>query len=102
GPSHGTATVISGGTQIQYTPSSVGSDTFVYRLTDSLGNTVLGNVTVNAGTVSIPQVINLGANAVIANAVGDSVTVNPLANDTNLLGYALSITGVSTPTHGTA
>jgi YD repeat-containing protein len=100
-PSHGTATIVNSGTQIQYTRSSAGTDTFTYTISDGHGGTATATVTVSSG-INVPQVMSAKSDSVVVNAVGDTATFNPLVNDTNLLAYGMTITSVTGATHGTA
>ncbi|HWA90293.1 MAG TPA: tandem-95 repeat protein [Rhizomicrobium sp.] len=100
-PSHGTATITGGGTGIQYTRSSTGADSFTYTISDGHGGTATATVTVSTG-IAVPQVVAPRNDSIVVNAVGDIATFNPLANDANLFGYAMTITAVSAGAHGTA
>ncbi|MCC8998577.1 MAG: Ig-like domain-containing protein, partial [Candidatus Contendobacter sp.] len=93
-PSHGSAS-ISGGA-ITYTPSAgfIGSDSFTYTMTDRFGQPASATVTV---TVNPPGLSV--ADDTATTTAGTPVTINVLANDT---GTGLSITQVSTPSHGNA
>jgi hypothetical protein len=57
-PAHGTATV--SGTKIVYTPAANynGSDTFTYKLTDTVGHSATGTVTVTVIAVNDPPTIS--------------------------------------------
>lgn len=98
--SHGTATIV-GGTQIQYTRSSAGTDSFTYTISDGQGHTATATVTVSDPSLTnvAPTAVN---DAIVVNGVGDSITFNPRVNDMDPDSDSLSITAVSTPSHGTA
>ena len=99
-PSYGTATIV-GGTQIQYTRSSSGTDSFTYTITDGQGYYATATVTVSDPSLTnvAPAAVN---DTVVVNGVGDSATFDPRVNDMDADSDALSITAVSTPAHGTA
>jgi CshA-type fibril repeat protein len=90
-PGHGTVSVGSGGV-ITYTPEPgfSGKDTFTYTATDSSGQKITQTVTV---TVS-PS----GGNDLGATPFETPVTIPVLANDPTT---GLTVTGTSTPGHGT-
>jgi YD repeat-containing protein len=98
-PTHGTVSIVNGGTQIQYTQTSAGTDSFTYQISDVAG-------TIRSGTVNIvappTQTMNAENNLVNVSGVGVPVTFSPLANDYNFLGYGMTITSVSSPSHGAA
>jgi len=93
-PAHGSAAI--SGTAVTYTPAAnfAGTDTFIYTLTDSFGQTDTATVTV---TVNPPRPIAVDDTA-ITEAV-TPVTINVLANDT---GAGLTVAQVSAPANGTA
>ena len=94
----GTSALSGSGTTVTYTSTNkrTNSDTFVYVIRDTSGVEAYGQVTVNFA--------NMGP-----VATNDTVTTNrntpkifdPRSNDTDPGNDALTITGVSTPSHGT-
>ena len=102
-PTHGVAVLNSDGT-ITYTPHANyhGTDSFNYTISDGHGGTASAtvSVTVNPATP--------GNTAPVANA--DAIEVDEdapviiavLSNDSDADGHTLMVTGVGTPTHGTA
>lgn len=106
-PSHGTASIVTGGTGITYTPASgyTGSDSFTYQV--SSGGTTSPNGTVTV-TVLAPT---LGPSALPGSGsyTGPNLpphTMPPIVVDVTSLvsspyGYAPTITAVTNGTHGT-
>ena len=94
-PPNGVADV-AGGISITYTPDPafMGTDSFVYTVTDTNSQTDTATVTV---TVSAPPLVVVGDVAtMLANTV---VTIQVLANDS---GYGLSLRDVTAPLNGMA
>ena len=99
GASHGTLTVINGGTEIEYVPATgyEGSDSFTYTLSD-------GSAT-GTGTVSVEVI----ANNVAPSAVDDLLNVtedqpatfDPRLNDSDPNSDPLTITAKTDGSHGT-
>ena len=96
-----TPSIVDGGTEIDYTNSTGGNDSFTYTISDGHGVTATATVTVSNG-LNVSQVVTAQNDNIIANGAGTTVTFNPLANDSNFLGYPMTITSVSTPTQGSA
>ncbi len=78
-PAHGTATVV--GNQIRYQPAPdfFGTDTFVYRAVDGLGNSDTATVTVTVTSVNDPPVAVADTATVLEDSVANVIDV--LAND---------------------
>ena len=95
-PQHGIATLNPDGT-ITYTPNTnfIGNDTFVYHVYD-------GHLGVGAATVHI--LVNALPNANVDHATTNEdtpVIIDVLANDTDVDGDVLNVTGIGTnPTYG--
>ena len=98
-PAHGTAAVNNG--KVDYTPANsyVGSDTFDYTVSDGNGGTDTGTVNVTVNGVNHPPV---AVDDTATTVAGTLVAVNVVANDTDVDGDTLSVTGVTSPAHGTA
>ena len=96
-PGHGT---VSCTTTCTYTPAANyhGPDSFTYSISDGHGGTATGNVSLTVTAVNDAPVANLDAPSTLEDT---AVVVNVRANDTDVDGDALSITGSSTPGHGT-
>ena len=96
-PSHGTAVVESG--QIRYTPAALysGPDAFDYTVSDGAGGSDIGSVAVTVAANN-PPVANNDATTTPEDV---SRLVDVRANDTDVDGNTLTITSVSTPSHGT-
>jgi hypothetical protein len=101
-PSHGTATVDGGGGGVHYTPALNfhGSDSFTYTISDGNGGTATATVTVTVTYVNQLPVAVDDAATVLENATSTAIPV--LANDTDVDGDTLIVTGVSASSHGTA
>lgn len=98
-PAHGTATLTAG--TLTYMPAAAytGADSFTYTITDGHSNASTGTVNITVSTsLGIPVPLNDAATVNMNTATSIAV----LANDTDPEGQALTLTAVSTPTHGTA
>jgi YD repeat-containing protein len=95
---HGAASYTASSVRYTSAPNFTGSDSFTYTVADPLGQTSQGTI----------FVANLTANPPVANNVttstGENVAavITPLTQDTDPLGYQLSLQSVSTPSHGSA
>lgn len=97
-PSHGTVTQNADGT-FTYTPNTnyIGDDSFTYTITDSKGATDTATVTVH-----VAQNNNVDARDDSTSTPWQTpVNINVLANDVDPQGDSFSITGFTTPAHGT-
>jgi hypothetical protein len=99
-PGHGTATN-NGDSTVTYTPDEnyYGDDSFTYTIGDGKGGTGAATVTITVTAV------NDAPDAVDDSATTDEdtpVTVDVLANDSDVDGDTLSVMSVSDPGHGTA
>ncbi len=95
---HG-AVVINPDKTVKYTPAANynGADSFTYAIADGNGGTATAAVTVTVAPVDdAPVAVNDSAAAV----AGSPVTVSVLANDSDVDGPALSVTGVTQGLHG--
>lgn len=96
-PANGTANIVAGG--ITYTPNGNfnGADSFTYTISDGAGGSDTATVSVTVNPVN---------DAPIAADDGDSVdedgstTISVLANDSDVDGDTLTVTGVSDPANG--
>jgi len=103
-PAHGVAVVIVDGPQagsVAYTPAAgfAGSDTFNYTLADEDGATSFGSVTIAVTAVNDAPVAE---NDLVSATLTEPATFDVLANDSDLDGDTLALTGVTTPGNGTA
>src|SRR6266498_3026226 len=99
-PTNGTAIILPGSTNVLFTPATnlFGTATIGYSISDGQGGTASALITVTMSAVQDPPV----AVNDFTNTVEDvSVTIQPLANDSDVDGDPLTITSVS-PTNGTA
>jgi uncharacterized repeat protein (TIGR01451 family) len=96
-PTHGTTVIVAG--NVVYTPTDgyAGPDSFTYTVTDPDGNTATATV-----TLTVRNQAPAAADDTATVLVNDSVNVAVLANDTDPNADTLTVTGVSTPAHGTA
>ena len=99
-PAHGTTAVQPDGT-VRYTPDPdySGADEFDYTVDDGDGNTDSGSVAVTVSPVNDDPVANDDALVTLRNTSGNSVV---LANDTDADDDALTVTGATSPAHGSA
>jgi parallel beta-helix repeat protein len=97
-PSHGNASVNTSNT-ITYTPATnyFGNDSFSYTATDASGGS--GTATVQI-TVSPANDNPLALNDIGTTVTNQAININVLANDTDVDGDALSVSGVTNPAHG--
>ena len=91
-PAHGTVTIAANGTYV-YTPATgySGPDSFSYTATDSSGHSTVGIVNLTVTVVATDDSGTTPANTLLS---GSTV----LAND---IGTTLTVTGHTSPTHGT-
>jgi VCBS repeat-containing protein len=97
-PANGSVAINADGT-ITYTPDAdfVGTDTFTYDIADGNGGTSQATVTVDVNPVNDPPV------AVVDTATtneDNAVVIDVLANDTDVDGDTLTVTGVSAADNG--
>ncbi len=100
GPTSGNAT-IRNGVFIEYQPNEnfSGTDSFNYTIVDSAGVTATAVVEVQVAPVNdAPNAVN----DTVTTDENTPISINVLANDTDPEGDALQISGVATPTNGTA
>ncbi len=88
------------GSTILYTPNANtnGADAFTYTISDGNGGTDTATVTVNVAAVNDPPVASNDAGT---TREGAAVTITVLSNDSDVES-ALTVTGTSTPAHGSA
>ena len=89
--SGGTAVIVGNRVQFTPTPGFSGTASFTYTMRDIAGNTSSATSTVN--------VLPVGVDDTVDTTESRSITIAALAND---LGAAKTITGVTTPAHGSA
>jgi len=99
-PSHGSASVSADGT-VLYSPDPnfSGSDSFTYSISDGHGGTASAIVTINVNAVNDPPVASDDEAATDEDA---AVTIDVLANDTDIEGDALTVAQLTQPAHGIA
>lgn len=89
--SGGTAVIVGNRVQFTPTPGFSGTASFTYTMRDIAGNT--------SSATSTVTVLPVGVDDTAGTTESRSITIAALAND---LGSAKTITGVTTPAHGTA
>ncbi len=97
-PGHGTVEINANGT-IKYTPNANwnGTDSFAYTISDGKRGTDTAVVTVTVNAVNdAPDAVNDTATTNEDHAVD----INVLANDTDVEGNALTVTGTTAPSNG--
>lgn len=93
-PSHGSAVLNNNAITDRPETGFAGTYAFAYAITDAFNRTVTATVTV---TIAAPALT--AANDTATASPGAAVTIDVLANDT---GVGLTVTQVSTPSHGIA
>ena len=97
---NGTPTINSNGTvHFVPNPNFAGIGSFDYTVSDGHGGSDVGSVHVTVTPVNDPPV---AVNDSGSTTAGVAVTLNVLANDTDIEGSALGVASVSDPPHGTA
>jgi cysteine-rich repeat protein len=99
-PAHGSAAIVDA-THIAYTPEANyhGPDAFTYTIEDGNGGVATGEVTLAVASVNDAPV---AAEDAATTAEDTPATIDVVANDGDLDGDALAITGVTQPAHGIA
>jgi len=99
-PANGSASVLADDT-IQYTPDPdyAGPDTFDYRIANASGQEATGSVSVTVSPVNDDPVAVDDSASTLFDASAD---IDVLANDSDVDGDGLSVSGVGNPAHGTA
>ena len=94
---HGAVTFV--GTVATYTPAPNfnGADAFTYTISDGNGGTATATVAVTVTAINDPPV---AGDDTLATAEDTAGSVDVLANDTDVDGDALSVTGHTNPAHG--
>jgi hypothetical protein len=84
-------------TNLTYTPNSgyVGSDSFTYTITDTVGQKSSATVTVN-----VTNIAPIAENDVMSTMQSQTVTVDVLANDISKGGHQLTIASTSSASNG--
>ena len=97
-PANGTATI--SGNAIVYTPAATfsGVDRFTYSISDGRGGNATANVTVTV--TPQPNRPPIAVNDAATTVLGQPVTINVLANDSDPDGDPLTIIGVTAPANG--
>ncbi|NOX88708.1 MAG: tandem-95 repeat protein [Calditrichaeota bacterium] len=98
-PAHGTATT--DGFTVTYTPEAnyYGTDTLVYTASDGIGGFGVATVFITVDAVNDPPIARDDS---ASTPVNQQVTVDVLANDTEVENETMTVTGVTDPAHGTA
>lgn len=103
-PLHGLVQFTPGSNSIVYTPAPgyVGTDSFLYRITDGKGGFATSTVTVQDTRPDIPPVAVPDSVSARNRRGGGIVTaIHPVANDTDADGDTLTIVSVTQPANGT-
>ncbi|MBN2534616.1 MAG: tandem-95 repeat protein, partial [Spirochaetales bacterium] len=97
-PANGTAAINAG--RIVYTPDANynGSDSFTYTVSDGKGGTDTATVNITIDAVNDPPV---AGDDNVETGEDMMITIDILANDTDIDGDTLSIAGIGQPEHGT-
>ncbi|HWL50187.1 MAG TPA: Ig-like domain-containing protein, partial [Acidimicrobiia bacterium] len=99
-PAHGSVSINPSKT-ITYAPATnyYGSDTFSYTATDPSGGSATASVMITVAPVNDNP---LAQNDIGTTVTNQAVNINVLANDTDVDGDTLTVTGVTSPAHGSA
>ncbi len=92
-PSQGTASVVSG--KIHFVPTTTGTTSLTYRLTDPAGQQATATVSIT--TVTVFTAVNDGSSSSPIDVPAGGKNVSVLTNDT---GSSLSVTATTAPSHG--
>ena len=97
-PAHGTISGNDGDAQVTYTPQAgyVGSDSFTYRISDATGQSVPATVKISVYGPNAAPSANPDDETTIE---GYPIQLNPLLNDTDADGNALSVVALTQPHH---
>ncbi len=100
-PSHGSVTANADGT-FTYTPTANynGANSFSYTVSDGRGGTATATVNVNVASVNDAPVAGADQVTTAANTAVSFSTASLLANDSDLDGGVLSVSGIGQPAHG--
>lgn len=106
-PIHGTA-IVNSGASITYTPTAgyFGADSFTYGVADGHNGVASARVSVmvrssaNLAPVAVPDSFSIPSR--VSSSVDGTVALRVLANDFDSDGDVLSVTSVTTPSHGAA
>jgi hypothetical protein len=95
------AVILNANGTVSYVPAANtnGADAFTYTVRDGSGATDTATVTVSVAPVNDPPT---AANDAATTREDAAVTITVLANDSDVEGNALAVTGTSTPAHGSA
>lgn len=97
----GSAVIQGGGTHVRYTaPSTAGTKTFSYTVSDGKGGVASATVTVTVTSSNQAPVARDDATGPVYS--GEAVYIDVLANDTDADGDPLTITGIQNSTNGSA
>lgn len=97
---HGTASIASSGTRVNYTPVNgySGADSFTYTISDGGPHTATATVSVSVGANHMPTAVS---DSVVLAQSASAITISPMDNDVDLDGDTLTITAVTNGTRGT-
>jgi large repetitive protein len=104
-PSHGTATIVSSGNGITYTPNNnfSGLDSFAYTVTDTRNLSASGTNYVCAGNALTANNVGVNLhNIAILNPEYPATTFDPRSSDTDSCNSSFSVTNVGQPMYGSA
>jgi Tol biopolymer transport system component len=89
-----------------YTPNAgfVGTDTFTYTISDGRDGTAAATVTITVNAIVLPPANNapVASDDTVVREFGGAVTINVLANDTDVDGDTLTIASFTQPANGAA
>jgi hypothetical protein len=97
-PAHGTASISGQGVRYVPTPGYSGPDSFTYVIDDGHGGSATATVTITVAAQPNRTPVARADAATVTS--GQIVTVDVLANDTDIDGDALTVIALGTPLHG--
>jgi Bacterial Ig domain/Metallo-peptidase family M12B Reprolysin-like len=98
-PLHGTASIISNTIRYQPAANYFGSDSFSYTISDGFGSTATATISITVNPVNdVPTTVADTATVLVRQ----TISINVLANDSDIDGDSLTLSAVTRPTRGTA
>ena len=98
-PINGTSSILTGGTQVEYTPNTgfIGVDTFNYSISDGNGGSATAAIAVDVQEINLSPVAQDDTGATDEDV---AFTVDPRSNDSDPNGDALTIASATNGTNG--
>ncbi|MBS0297117.1 MAG: tandem-95 repeat protein [Proteobacteria bacterium] len=99
-PGHGSTSIVTGSTQVQYTPATgyIGADSFTYTISDGHSGTATATVSMTVTSINHAPVANTDSVTTAYNTAATNIAVR--SNDTDADGDTLTITSATNGSHG--